>query len=457
MQYSMFKVLRPALMAALVAGGFQAHAQSPSYNALVASGGAYGAPGNYVKIGAYSATANPRFHFFDSIPGNSTAGLVVTNDANRGAYTADSTIVFFNASTLKRLSAVTSQPGLASLQSFYGSDFSTVRDVVLAHRNFGPLSVDVIINGMLVGNIGFSKYSAHAVQLSRSVSGAKYAVSLTGNYNEKVGGIALVNAKADLTSGFSYTKKEVIFKDTLSAGINKIVYLGGSKIYAVCDRHSNLMQYDTATDVEKYIAMPQGLAGGNGFYQRDSLIYVMSADNSIFAYDLTKFDLGAAPVKVLDLGTILPKRNGFSQYVDKWAYNDVTNTFYATTTDYFSYGMGYVIEDGKIVDSFDAGISPDALLAQAKISVRVSAPAAPMSMSIYPMPAGNSVNVTLGHAAAGMLSITDMNGRSIININVNQGGARLLPIDISALPAGVYAVTFSGRAGERATTRLVKQ
>jgi hypothetical protein len=76
-------------------------------------------------------------------------------------------------------------------------------------------------------------------------------------------------------------------------------------------------------------------------------------------------------------------------------------------------------------------------------------------VDVFPNPVNNIVNINLtGYTGKSDLSLFDVNGRIVLNRQVS---ATNTPLDISALPAGVYMLRIKNGGKDVTMTKIIKQ
>ena len=116
------------------------------------------------------------------------------------------------------------------------------------------------------------------------------------------------------------------------------------------------------------------------------------------------------------------------------ANDEVNNLLYASSTDFFSYGRVYIYDsNNEEVRNFNVGISPGTIVFDVRASVGLDELAS--SFNVYPNPATTELNIT--SELEGSVIVRNSLGQEVIVSNVKQ-------LNLSALSAGTYTVTFNG-------------
>lgn len=119
------------------------------------------------------------------------------------------------------------------------------------------------------------------------------------------------------------------------------------------------------------------------------------------------------------------------------AHDDINDLFYASETDYFSYGKVNIYNNsGVLVTSFDVSVSPGNIAFDERVATGITSENK-SAIALYP----NPVNDQLHISADGMISdiiISDLTGKEMTSVhNVNQMETT---IAVDQLPAGNYLV-----------------
>ncbi|MDZ4839438.1 MAG: T9SS type A sorting domain-containing protein [Bacteroidota bacterium] len=406
-------------------------------NFIVVSGGSFGTPGNYVRVGSYTVSGTIKFRYFDSIPGSSTAGVYASD--KQGYATADSSILVFNPSNLTRSALLVSQTGLAGFSSLNRTQDNQLNPIFI-HRNYGPKRIDIVKPSAVSMQLSVSAYSADVMRNRYDKDTFTLIVTQPGNYNDTFGKVSLFR---DGTTFY----KEIKLKDTLSKGIDKIVRIDAEKniAYIICNGYARMLTLNYVTGKESYTAILNGISTSSGIFRSSNGIWGLNYSNGIERIVIDsdgKISTSSQPIFVN-----LPKYNGKTQFINKWAYDVKSNTYMATTTDYFSYGRGYVFDStGKLLDDVNVGISPDALCAVIEEKTRstsINSATKAVQLSLYPNPTSNYLNISLDNSVAGNITIYDNAGQTVQILALQNGHSLSINLDVNNFVAGMYHIVYS--------------
>jgi hypothetical protein len=114
------------------------------------------------------------------------------------------------------------------------------------------------------------------------------------------------------------------------------------------------------------------------------------------------------------------------------AQEPVSGNFYASETDYFSFGKVHLFDaNNNELSNFDAGVSPGTIVFDVRSSVGVSE--INESISIYPNPTVDELHV----AKEGVKNIFDLTGKLMFQSTDNI-------LNVSGLNQGMYVLEVNG-------------
>ena len=116
------------------------------------------------------------------------------------------------------------------------------------------------------------------------------------------------------------------------------------------------------------------------------------------------------------------------------ANDEVNNLLYASSTDFFSYGRVYIYNsNNEELSNFNVGISPGTIVFDVRSSVGIDE--LENTFEVYPNPAATELNIASN--LEGKVIVRNALGQEVIVSNVKH-------LNLSALSAGTYTVTFNG-------------
>jgi hypothetical protein len=160
---------------------------------------------------------------------------------------------------------------------------------------------------------------------------------------------------------------------------------------------------------------------GTSALRDDKLVYQISMETTLNEFDLSLMN---------NVGPL----SGHSINYYELAQEPVSGNFYASETDYFSFGKVHLYDaNNNELSNFDAGVSPgtiafDVRSASANLNELAS------NITVYPNPATDILNVNMN----GTKQIIDLNGKVLVTTNLNN-------IEVSNLNSGVYILSIDGQ------------
>jgi hypothetical protein len=117
------------------------------------------------------------------------------------------------------------------------------------------------------------------------------------------------------------------------------------------------------------------------------------------------------------------------------AEDQINDLFYASNTDFFSYGKVYVYDaSNNLVTTFDAGVSPGTIAFDVRNAVGMSDLI--NSFTVYPNPSNGLINIEgVTDADITVYSIT---GEKLLSVDMMNSST----LDLSELPTGNYFVNI---------------
>lgn len=115
----------------------------------------------------------------------------------------------------------------------------------------------------------------------------------------------------------------------------------------------------------------------------------------------------------------------------------------------YEYWTVKVQDAGACLDSSSLNVLIPSVTSDTTSTTGISKYTNASSFKLYPVPAGNQLNVSLGAPANNVhIEIYDILGNKILAQNINDG-AMLLPIDVSAFANGNYLLKLVGSGGQK--------
>ncbi|MFH1320791.1 MAG: T9SS type A sorting domain-containing protein [Bacteroidota bacterium] len=367
---------------------------------------------DYVTVAAYDPVSK-NYNVFDTIYNQSAQS--VTIDGNFAYVAAEDSLVMYDIDNYTRVAAI-KLPGLQKM-AVYDS-------LLLVSRGYGAFDDYVVVyNKNTLDSIKvFSSVSDQCNEII-IVNDTAY-VGVPGGYGSSSGKIAVI----DLNS-LDFVREENL--DTLGKEIGSLC-TDGNKIYTVNSigwmENGVVSHYDVALAmVDTFVQV--GTPASKGVMLKDGLLYAN------YGQGLGTYNINT--LQIQDTAIIPLSYTGS-------AFDTINSLFYLSTTDYFSYGKTYVYDfTGTVVDSFDVGISPEAIAVSYKTTVGIIDLDFIKTVNVFPIPAKDEIIITAnGNLNYFNILITDIAGRAVLR-QENLAGGNALKINIAELLNGHYLITVS--------------
>ena len=154
------------------------------------------------------------------------------------------------------------------------------------------------------------------------------------------------------------------------------------------------------------------------------MFYQLSGDLVLNEFDVT----------TMNAGTQVP---GISMNFYEIAEDQVNGLFYASNTDFYSYGTIYIYNElNQPVSSFDAGVSPGTIVFDVR-SANAGITELQLDFTVYPNPTAGKIAVNSDYE--GVVKIINNVGQLVFETHVKAGNNTL---DLGALDSGMYQVEF---------------
>lgn len=400
---------------------------------LVASGGAFSNPDDYVTIGTYNPLDSVTTEF-NTIFTQSVQCAVVFDHFLYVA--AQDSIVAYDIDSYERVAAIgaTGVNQLAAtndklIASFWYPDTS---DFVRIY-NRSDLMEQAVISDVTDEAAGIAVFNNKAY------------VAVPGGWAATTGKLAVINLESntfeqeiDLGAEGSGISNVYVYKDNGNhylITVNKTAW-GGTSGYVSKIDLSDMSVTNAAVNVV--------IGKGVELVNSDATLYALinGGIGSINLSDLTVADTSiVAPPDMTIAGAAL---------------DTINNKFYVTTTDYATFGDGTIYNmDGVATGSFDAGISAEAVAIDYRDYTGVNETSSPFAFSIYPNPAGDNISVSIPNGSTvSKLFVSDLTGRVVVSERGSFKGE--FTINLSGLVKGLYLVIVKN-GNKLYTTKIVKQ
>jgi len=388
---------------------------------IIVSGGIYSDPNDFVTISSYNPETETSTEF-GTIYTQSVQDVIINGSF---AYVAaQDSIVKFNIDTYEKLASVAS-PGINQLATdgnvLLASFWYPVTDNFVKIFSLEDLSLVANIEGVSGDAAGFLIHDGIAL------------VAIPGPYGSTTGKIAAIDINqaillseddyGDFYSGINFFG---FYNDVISSFMTT----------AWGETNTNIGTFDYSGDIlEQYTINDANLANSAG--QRNNLMYI-ELNNGIAEYDLND-----------NTETMIV--SPLTESIAASVIDTINNNFYITTSDFFSYGNGYIYNfEGNQTSTIDVGISAQAIAVDYRTTTSINDNINDFVISVYPNPAGNYIKL---HSNKSIdienIDIIDNLGRVVLSANNDS------KIDVSNLNTGIYFVIVHSKYHEF-SSRFIK-
>jgi len=407
--------------------GLHAQQSQNLHQVIIASGGAFSNPDDYVTVSTFDPGTSQQ-STFATIFTQAVQDVLV--DSSFLFVAATDSLVMFDLNTYDRIDATALQ-GLSQL--YAAGDFLFVS--IQYPETSGFLKV-------------FERYSLVPVSVIEGVSDESAGMlavdsilylAVPGGWMSTVGKIAMINIK-------TLELIEEIDLGEQSVGIHNL-FLYNDQVVAVCrtpwgietgvvtvfDTHQKSFDHKVFSHV-----FGKGIA-------RDGDVLYLLVDNGLGAIDLAGFSM-------LNPSVIDDPGSGSFIYFADIVFDYLNHEFYATTTDYFSFGQGHIFDINGIETGFlTAGISPEAIALDYRNTTSVPRGISSATLQISPNPASDRINIISEQMLEGFhVQVFTMLGNLVMEHAVVSNH-----LDIKTLSPGYYVLVLSNKHEVR-TIRFAK-
>jgi len=392
-----------------------------------------------VTLGSYN-TLTDTYSVFDQVPGvRFGSDLVIDGEFIYVA--ADSLILKYDKNTLT-LSKSTTVAGVRKLAIWNDQIMATIGESVPHTAYFRVFDKNTLAFVYELNTSNGPSYSSEGVIVHNDT--AYIAVSNAFEWGNAKGFIGLVDLNAQ-----TYLAEVDIMPDGLNPDN---LMISGDKLYTLNNKdwtNSSITEFNTLdrTFSTVNLAAPSGC--GASVFADNRVIYHR------YDYDINWVDTNATLNRYSStnqsIDTIYPNLLNVYGMID----DAINSQLYVTTTDYFSFGMTYMMDyNGAVTDSFAVGISPGNLALDVRQVTGINEAADVAAFKVHPNPSSSVLYIdAIDLSVSYTLLVTDIAGRQIYNESVNQTVSK--SINIEDWPVGVYMLHIKSGQGS-STHKLVK-
>jgi hypothetical protein len=366
----------------------------------------------HVTIGKYDPVSQV-YSVVDTLEGMRFASDLII-DGNFYYVAADSKIYKMDLNSHQEISSVAC-PGVRNLGIFQNKLVATRGEYLTTYDSY--LHVYDATNLSLIAAIDTIQGPKWATQ-NIVVDGSSAYIAINNGYewgNEK--GII---GKLDLNS-LSYGNEVDLGPDGKNPdnmfASNGILYTVNNKDWS----GASVSKLPIGSTVPTTTNISSAITGcGTSALRDDKLVYQISMETTLNEFDLTLMN---------NVGPL----SGHTINYYELAQEPVSGYFYASETDFFSFGNVHVFDAANTeLASFNVGVSPGTIVFDVR-SASAGLNDLASSISVYPNPTTDVLNVN----ANGTKQILDLNGKVLLRSDLNK-------IEVSNLNSGVYFLEVGG-------------
>jgi len=381
---------------------------------MIGSGGNYANPDDFVELSSYDPVSDQSVNF-GTVFTQSIQDVMISDGFLYVA--AQDSIAKYDANTFQRL-AVTAAVGVNKLAVYQNKLMATFAYPVTENFIRWFDASDLTFLGSVAD---VSDESAGML-----IVGNLLYVAVPGGWTSTTGKLAMIDLdpfelidEVDLGS-------EAMGIYNLYLANNQIVTVNRS---AWGTTTGNLTVINTDLSDFTHYAYTESIGAGIGVY--NNLLFTQM-NNGIGSVNLETMELEKSTV-------VEP----FAMSIAAAKLDTVNGLFYVTTTDYSALGAGFIYNlAGEEQNTFDAGISAEAIAIDYRSSVGVQEFHAQIALQAYPNPTHDVCRISLPDELAGaQWKICDLIGRIYLEGSVDLN-RKTLDLDMQSLQQGMYLITL---------------
>ena len=200
----------------------------------------------------------------------------------------------------------------------------------------------------------------------------------------------------------------------------------GSALYTVNNKDWNgtsISKFELATNTAATVNIANAISGcGTSALRDDKITYQISMETTLNDFDINGMN-NVGPV------------TGINVNFYELAQEPISGQFYASSTDFFSFGTVYIYDaTNTALNQFAVGVSPGTIVFDIRSSAGINQTTSNFSVSPNPT---NDILTIQGKSVNELVSLLDLNGTTVLSSTDTS-------LNISELPAGIYYVSITG-------------
>lgn len=381
---------------------------------IVVSGGVYSNPNDFVTTWSLSPEGTD-LHQFDEVQTHAVQSALVHDDHLYVA--AMDSLVLYDLDTQQRLAIVAVE----------GVNFMAVYDEWL----FVSRQFPVESNFVQVFDRSTLAFSHNIAQISDESAGMfviddKVYVAVPGGWMSTQGSLAILDGE---TAQF----EEELALGEQAMGIHSLYLYNGlllSVNRSAWDSDTGTLSLINTQD-KTYSHFHFNHAIGKGIAVDGDMLYCL-LDEGIGSINLSTMEVATHAI-VPDPGS-----SDFI-YFAAVAFDSLSNHFYATTTDYVTFGQGYIYSgQGELINTFNMGVSAEAIALDYRDETTIITQTARAELKIFPNPVNHTLHLNLPQQSEEWTyRLHNLKGKLILEgrLDVQRNS-----IDVRFLQSGIYII-----------------
>ncbi len=200
----------------------------------------------------------------------------------------------------------------------------------------------------------------------------------------------------------------------------------GSALYTVNNKDWNgtsISKFELATNTAATVNIANAISGcGTSALRDDKITYQISMETTLNDFDINGMN-NVGPV------------TGINVNFYELAQEPISGQFYASSTDFFSFGTVYIYDaTNTALNQFAVGVSPGTIVFDIRSSAGINQTTS--NFSVSPNPTMDILTIQ-GKSVNELVSLLDLNGTTVLSSTDTS-------LNISQLPAGIYYVNING-------------
>lgn len=425
------KFLKSTLIALMLSLGLTATGQQVLNQLIIASGGSFSNPDDFVTLSSLDPL-NFSQNTFGEIKTQAVQHVLVDNDFLYVA--ALDSIVKYDLNSFAKIASISiSGPRMMLISGdllFVSIQYPETENFIKIYNRISMEQISVVteITGEAAGMVAWDN---------------RIFVAVPGDWTSTVGKIAVLNALDG-----SFIEEFNLGED--GAGIhnlfkyNDLIVSVNRTPWGISTGSISFINPETLET--EHSSFPHVINKGIAIH--GNLLYLL-IDDGIGSINLDTRQISQAVI-VGDPGSA-----NFTYFADV-AFDTLSQSFFATTTDYFSFGEGHIFDlSGNQTGTFEAGISAESLVFDYR-NISQVAEQKSEKLSVSPNPVSDKLCISYSNLhPTYKLSIINAVGQVVMNSYFDNGDGSN-EVNVSFLKQGFYTLIYKDKDGSSMSTKFLK-